>query len=230
MLVLLFGNATVSTTYLSGVSNAIQAVTDPSRFGENFLEQYATSIVPKIIGQTVAMADPHKREVEGITDAIQSQIPFLREKLMPKRDVWGEPSANSKWFAVMPVATSEASKDKVKTEAMRLELAIQDAPRFMMEKGPFNPKDKRLELSQEQRDVYRQVAGGRALEILTPIVNAPDWAQIPDFAKAAIYKGVLEATRREAAQKALPADSAAREALRQKIIDRIIREQQAVGQ
>jgi hypothetical protein len=63
MLVLMFGNATVSTTYLSGLSNAIQAVTDPTRFGENFLEQYATSVVPKIIGQTVGMADPYKREV-----------------------------------------------------------------------------------------------------------------------------------------------------------------------
>jgi hypothetical protein len=119
MLVLMFGNATVSTTYLSGLSNAIQAVTDPERFGENFLEQYATSVVPKIIGQTVA-ADPYKREVDGVLDAIQSQLPFLREKLLPKRDVWGEPVANDRWFAVMPIATSEASKDKVKTEAQRL--------------------------------------------------------------------------------------------------------------
>lgn len=230
MLVLLFGNATVSTTYLSGVSNTIQAVTDPNRYGENFLEQYATSLVPKIVGQTVTMADPYKREVDGVADAIQSQLPFLREKLMPKRDVWGEPVENNRWFAVMPVATSQISEDKVKTEAVRLELAIQDAPRFIMEKGPFNPKDKRLELTQEQRDIHREVAGKFAMEILKPIVNAPDWEQIPDFAKAAIYKGVLEAGRRQGAQAALPADSAAREALRQKIVDRIIKEtQQAQG-
>lgn len=228
MLVLLFGNATVSTTYLSGVSNSIQAVTDPNRFGENFLEQYATSLVPKIIGQTVTMADPHKREVDGVMDAIQSQLPFLREKLMPKRDVWGEPVENGRWFGVMPVATSQISEDKVKTEAVRLELAIQDAPKFIMEKGPFNPKDKRLELTQEQRDIHREVAGKFSMEILKPIVNAPDWERIPDFAKAAIYKGVLEAGRRQGAQAALPADSAAREALRQKIVDRIIRETQAV--
>lgn len=226
MIVLMFGNATVSTTYLSGVSNAIQAVTDPKRFGENFLEQYATSLVPKIIGQTTAMADPYKREVEGVMDAIQSQIPFLREKLMPKRDVWGEPVKNERWFGVMPVATSTASHDKVKTEAVRLELAIQDAPRFMMEKGPFNPKDKRLELTQEQRDIHREVSGKFAMEILTPIVNAPDWDRIPDFAKAAIYKGVLEAGRKQGAQAALPADDAARVQLRQKIVDRIIKETQ----
>lgn len=228
MLVLMFGNATVSTTYLSGVSNAIQAVTDPARFGENFLEQYATSVVPKIVGQTTMMADPHKREVTGMLDAIQSQLPYFREKLMPKRDVWGEPAKNERWFSVLPIATSEASKDKVRTEAMRLELAIQDVPKFMQERGPFNPKDKRVELTDEQRDVWRQVSGSRAMEILSPIVNAQDWERIPDFAKAAIFKGVIEATRREGAQAALPADSATREQLRQKIVDRIIREQQAV--
>ena len=226
MIVLMFGNATISTTYLSGVSNAMQAVTDPSRFGENFLEQYATSVVPKIIGQTTMMADPYKREVEGVLDAIQSQIPFLREKLMPKRDVWGEKAKNERWFGVMPIATTTASHDKVKTEAVRIELAIQDAPRFMMEKGPFNAKDKRVELTQEQRDIHREVAGKFSMEILAPIVNAPDWEQIPDFAKAAIYKGVLEAGRKQGMQAALPADSAAREALRQKIVDRIIKETQ----
>jgi hypothetical protein len=41
---------------------------------------------------------------------------------------------------------------------------------------------------------------------------------------------VIEATRRQGAQAALPADSAEREALRHKIVDRIIKEsQQAEG-
>jgi hypothetical protein len=109
---------------------------------------------------------------------------------------------------------------------MRLELAIQDAPRFMLESGPFNAKDKRIELTPEQRDIHRQVTGKFAMEILAPIVNAPDWNQIPDFAKAAVYKGVIEQARKVGAQAALPADAAERQALRQKIVDRIIRETQ----
>lgn len=228
MSVLMFGNATISTTYLSGLSQAMQSMIDPDRYGENFMEQYASSVVPKIVGQTAAAMDPHRREVEGTLDAIQSQLPYFREKLLPKRDVWGEPSANSKWFDVLPVATSQISKDKVRLEAERLQIAIADAPRYQQEKGPFNPRDKRTELTPEQRDIFRAVAGQNAMSILGPIVNAADWDRIPDFAKAQIYKTVIEGTRKQGAFAALPPEGEERVKLRQKIVDRIVKEQQAV--
>jgi hypothetical protein len=224
MLILMFGNATVSTTYLSGLAGVVNAMVDPVRYGDQFMEGYATSLVPKIIGQTTTLADPYKREVDGVMGAIQSQLPYFREKLMPKRDVWGQPSANNKWFAVMPVNTSEVSKDKVKTEAVRLEIAMSPAPKFLTEKGPFKPSDKRIDLTQEQRDVFAQVSGKNAMEILSPMVNAPDWDRIPDFAKAEIYKRVIEGTRKQGQYAALPADAAEREKVRRKIVDTIIKQ------
>ena len=227
MLVLMFGNATVSTTYLSGLSNALQSIADPARYGENFLESYASSLVPKAIGQTVTAADPYQREVNGVLEAVQSQLPFLREKLMPKRDIWGEPVKGDKLFGFMPVAVSQASADKVKTEAQRLQLAISDAPKFLLEKGPFSAKDKRLEYTEEQRDVFRQVMGHNAMEILKPIVNAPDWGQIPDFAKAAIFKDVFAGTRKQGAYAALPPDEAERVKLRERIVDKILQQIQS---
>jgi len=229
MLVLMFGNATISTTYLSGLAGAVNAMVDPVRYGDQFLEGYATSLIPKIVGQTTTLADPYKREVDGVMDAIQSQLPYFREKLMPKRDAWGQPSANDKWFAVMPVATSEVSKDKVKTEAVRLEIAMSPAPKFLIEKGPFKPKDKRIELTAEQRDVFAQVSGKNAMEILAPIVNATDWERIPDFAKAEVYKRVIEGTRRQGQYAALPPDAAERDKVRQKIVDTIVKQTEAVA-
>lgn len=222
MLVLMFGNATVSTTYLSGLSNAMQSVLDPERYGENFLEQYAKSVVPKIIGQTTEMADPYKREVNGVVDAIQSQLPFLREKLLPKRDVWGEPAKGQRLFEVMPIAVTQQSEDRVRTEAMRLSIGIADAPKFVMESGPFDAREKRVRLTDEQRDIFREVSGKSAMTILAPIVNSPDWDKIPDFAKAAIYKDVLKGARKEGEYAALPPDAEARARLREKIINKII--------
>lgn len=229
MLVLMFGNATISTTYLSGLAGAVNAMVDPVRYGDQFLEGYATSLIPKIVGQTTTLADPYKREVDGVMDAIQSQLPYFREKLMPKRDAWGQPSANDKWFAVMPVATSEVSKDKVKTEAVRLEIAMSPAPKFLVEKGPFKPSDKRIELTAEQRDVFAQVSGKNAMEILAPIVNASDWERIPDFAKAEVYKRVIEGTRRQGQYAALPPDAAERDKVRRKIVDTIVKQTEAVA-
>lgn len=228
LLVMMFGNMTISTTYLSGLASAFNALTDPTRYGERWYEQYASSIVPKIIGQTAAMIDPHHREVDGAIDAIQSQLPFLREKLLPQRDAWGEPRDNKKLFGIMPIQVTEAAKDKVRTEVMRLELSLADAPRFITERGPFKPSAKSVELTPEQRDVFRQVAGRSAMELLTPIVNAPDWDRIPDFAKAAVYKKVLEVTRKTAQYATLPADAAARAAIREKIVGEIIKQTKEV--
>lgn len=228
MLAFMFGNATVSTTYMSGLNNAMNAVTDPQRYGEQFLEQYASSAVPRIIGQTAAMVDPYKREVDGVLDSIIAQIPYMREKLLPQRDVWGEPVRNDKWFEVMPVQMTQASQDKVRTEAVRLQLAIQDAPRFITEKGPFKPGEQRIELTDEQRDIYKQVAGKNAMTILAPIVNAEDWERIPDFAKAAIYKKVIEGTRKQGQYAALPPDEEGRVKMREKIVNEIIKQQQEV--
>lgn len=226
MMVLMFGNATVSTTYLSGISNAMNAVTDPQRYGGNFVEQYASSLVPKIVGQSVTAADPYKREVDGALDAIKSQLPYFREKLLPKRDVWGEPIKNDKWFAIMPISVTQESKDKVRLEAERLQVAIADAPKFLVEQGPFKATDKRVEYTPEQRDIYKQVAGKNAMTILSPIVNADDWKGIPDFAKASIFKAVIEGTRKQGQYAALPPDEAGRVQLRQKIVDKIIKQTQ----
>lgn len=229
MLVMMFGNATISTTYMSGMANAMQSVLDPERYGENFMEQYASSLVPKIVGQTVALNDPYKREIDGVIDAIQSQLPYFREQLLPKRDAWGEPQKNERWFGVMPVARTTQSDDMVRTEAVRLQVAISNAPQYAMESGPFNAREKRIKLEPEQRDIIREVSGKVAMEILSPIVNAPDWGQIPDFAKAAIYKDVLKGAREQGVYTALPPDAAERQALREKIVRKIIQQTQEVS-
>ena len=220
----MFGNATISTTYLSGLAGTFNALTDPTRYGEQFFEQYASSLIPKIIGQTAGMADPHKREVEGVIDAIQAQIPFLREKLMPQRDVWGEKKGAERLFGVLPVATSQESHDKVRSEAMRLELAITPVPKFLTERGPLKPGERRVDLSPEQLDVARAVSGRQAMSILAPIVNDPDWKTIPDFAKALVFQRVIEGSRVLGREAAAPVAGEQREAMRKKIVDEINRQ------
>jgi hypothetical protein len=55
-------------------------------------------------------------------------------------------------------------------------------------------------------------------------VNSPDWNKIPDFAKAEVYKKVIEKTRQGAQYAALPPDDAARAAIREKIVGEVIRQ------
>jgi hypothetical protein len=208
----LFGNATISTTYLSGLATTFSALTDPTRYADRWMEGYATSLVPKIIGQTITLLDPHRREVDGVVEAIQSQVPFLREKLLPQRDVWGTPVKNERLFGVLPVTSTTESKDKVKTEAARLELAISDVPKFVTERGPLKPGE---------RNAIKDASGKFALDILGPIVNSPSWEQIPDFAKANIYRDIIKDSRQYGVNTVLPPNDPRREALREKIVNEI---------
>jgi len=220
----LFGNATISTTYMSGLSGLFNAVTDPERYAENWYEQYASSLVPKLIGQTAALIDPHKREVEGMVDSIQSQVPFLREKLMPKRDIWGDKMKADRLGWILPIAASEVTQDKVKAEAVRLELAIANVQKFITEPGIGGAKDRRIDLEPEQRDLLKAISGKKAMDLLVPMVNSPDWNTIPDFAKAEIIKKVVEETRKAGRYEALPPDSKERLELRTKMLDNIMRQ------
>lgn len=224
MAVLLFANTTISTSYMSGLANAMKASLEPNRHLEGFLEGYAMSLVPKIVGQTVAAFDPYKREVDGVVDAIQSQLPFFRQQLPPMRDVWGGEVPNEKLFGVLPVQTVKGETDKVKTEAVRLQIALADAPRWTEEKGPFKTNQKQTKMEPEQRDIWRQESGKFAMEFLSPLVNSQAWDSLPDAAQAKAYQWVFEKAHKFAEMKAAPPDSEARQKMQQQLADRLDRQ------
>ena len=82
-------NAFVSKTFLSGVSNAIKAMSDPEREFESWYKQFVGSVVPAAVGVTARAIDPTVRRTESVTDVLQARIPYASARLFPKRDVWG---------------------------------------------------------------------------------------------------------------------------------------------
>ena len=224
MSILAFSNATISTTYMSGMANTIRAVTEPARAADTFVENYASALVPKALGQLVETADPYKREVDGALEAIASQLPWMREKLLPQRDVWGDKLKNEKLFSVMPLSMTREHQDKVKSEAVRLHFAIVDAPKFMELRGPFNAKDKRVDFSAEQRDILREVRGAAAMRMLSPLVNSPDWKGLPDFVQAHIYKDALTRAGKEGQYEALSPEDAAVLRVQEQILNKVFKQ------
>lgn len=209
------GNATISQTYLSGLANAINAVTDPNRYAGRWLDQYAASLVPGLLGQTAAAIDPQAREVNSMMDAMQARIPILREQLLPKRNpLTGEPIAGTERVAPFaPVTVTEESKDKVLTEAARLGVRLPIAPREVTVAGKVGKLGK-VEISPEARNAFTEKQGTFAHEILSQIVNAPSWDGIPDMIKLDIYGKIMTAARTQAALAALPPEARGAEVMR----------------
>lgn len=204
MLATAFANAVTNQTFLQGITNFVNASSDPTRFGPRFLQQFSASMVPNIIGQPTAMADPVVREVNGMLDAVKARIPGFRQELLPKRDWLGEAvQTKERMGAVLPVREQKISDDKVRLEAARLDISMAATPK-KTHVGKGTGKIGDVEFTPEEQDTFAKVGGKMAHEILGNIVSSPGYDDIPDLVKRRIFSRVLSASHQVAAAAALP--------------------------
>lgn len=91
MMALHIGQNVTSATYMSGFSKILHAIDNPNIWGARALEGLARTMVPRIVGSVAAALDPMpvRRRVDGLIQAVQSQIPYWREGLRPEIDFLG---------------------------------------------------------------------------------------------------------------------------------------------
>lgn len=81
----------LSKTWMHGVSTMVEALNDPDRYGERYLQQtLGTFLVPTGVAQTARSLDPVWRDVQSITDAIKARTPGYSSDLPARRNIWGE--------------------------------------------------------------------------------------------------------------------------------------------
>jgi hypothetical protein len=200
------GNATISQTYLLGLSNAVNAITDPNRYADRWFDQYAGSLVPAggLLGQIAAGMDPHAREINSMLEAMQARIPIWREELLPVRNpLTGQPTLPEKAWPLAPIKATTPSEDKVLLWAAKLDIRIASAPKSI-HVGKGSGKLGKVDIDDEHRNEYVRVQGETAHEALKNIVERPGWEKIPDIKKRDIYARVLQKARQRAAMVALP--------------------------
>lgn len=97
LLVSLANNLT-NKTYLQGVSNLVQALSDPGARLERSAQAFVSSFMPNLlrdVGDTLNEAiegDTAVKEIRSVTDAVLNKIPYFSEtRLDPRRNALGEP-------------------------------------------------------------------------------------------------------------------------------------------
>lgn len=176
-------------TSLTGLTDLVQAVEDPDRYGKQYLSKLAASAVPNILAQTARMDDPYMREARTLVDQFKTRIPGLSETVAPRLDIWGQPIENQGSVGgISGIYQSRVENDPVNRELVALE--ISPAPPLRKIKG--------VGLNDEQYDMYRMVAGRSAKSQLDAMVNSDGWSSMPEFAR----KEVIENTVRDSRQKA----------------------------
>lgn len=219
MLATAFANAMTNQVFLMGVTNFSRALSDPDQFMARFIQGQVAGVVPGVVAQVAQMNDPYVREIYSVVDAIKNRVPGLRESLMIRRDTFGEPTKQpDRPGLVSPITSIPVEKDPVRTEFSRLQLDLNKAPMSItLPSGP-DKKLGKVALTPQQRDIFGDVAGHMAYDILAPLVNAPDWKSKPDLVKTRTFEKAFERARKLGKDKALTQEQ------RQAESDRIIME------
>lgn len=173
---------------LRGVSDFINAATNPVQYGGSYIENFTNSFVPGIVAQAERLVDPTLREAHTLTDALKSRIPVLSETLMPRRDVWGEPIVNQGSLGPdigNPIFESRDTKDPVNRELM--------ADGFSPSR--LDRKIRGVDLTDKQYDDYSRVAGRTAKMLLNQVVQTQGFASMPLSIRHDIVKKTVEAAR-----------------------------------
>lgn len=83
-------NNLLSQTYFSGVSDFIEAMSDPQRYGPSFMSRFAGSFVPQGLGAIEKAASPDIEYARSAFDGIRAKLPYFSEGMTKQVDVWGE--------------------------------------------------------------------------------------------------------------------------------------------
>jgi len=184
-IVLSFTKNITSKTFMSGFVNAMDAISDPQRYGEKWVNQLTGSVIPSGVGGVAREIDPTLRRTETPLGVIKSKIPLVSESLLPKRDLWGRPIKRESSGFISPIGISTDKMSKVDNEIVRLKLNI----------GMPAKTIRGIELTPEEHDKYAELSGKPAKQQLDKIVNSASWKNRNDEAKARIIEKVVNTFR-----------------------------------
>lgn len=181
-----------SRTWLSGVTDALEALQDPERYSGNFIKRLiGSATVPTGVAQLARTIDPTMRETPDIASYMSSRLPGESDNLLPKRDVWGQPIVSQGGIGpdiLSPIWTSTDRNDAITDEALRVGATVSKP-----QKGDMTP---------EEYDRLQEVAGATARGWIGKLIASPEYQALGTEAQADEI-GDLMAKARKAAKASL---------------------------
>lgn len=125
-------NNLMNKTYMSGVSDLITAMSDPERYGRNYFQRFAGSVVPTGVANVARAMDPYSLEANTMLERIRSRVPGLSQDLPLRRDLWGRPISYRSGLGAIydtfsPIYSRRENPEPIDTEMLRLGETIEGA-------------------------------------------------------------------------------------------------------
>lgn len=176
-------------TWLSGVSDLMEALSDPERNGATFVKRLAGSLtVPTGVSQLARWLDPTMREAPDTQSYIQSRIPGLSDGLLPKRDIWGAEIVSQGGVGpdlISPIWKSKETNDPV------LDALLADNLKL----GKLSRKVGGRKLSDAEYDQYQSVAGPLMHGQIAELLTSPEWGSLDQEGRQDELDKTAKATR-----------------------------------
>ncbi len=197
---LTIGKDFFNQTVLGGVQRPMQALVDPSRYGESYVQGLVGSTVPNIVKDSSSSADLYKREINSVGEAFQSGIPFARNQLLPKRGVLGEPVKNE-GYGIGAFVDIFNSRTPIHTPAID-ELSRLNIVDMGATPGKIRETEtifgKKVTFTPEELDKLEEASGNALRPALENLVTSPGYAQMSDENKQEMIGNLVKDIRSRA--------------------------------
>lgn len=185
----IIGQNITNKTWLQGLNNVIEGISDPKGKGARSFNQIIAGGVPfsglqRFVAQGV---DPTIRRPEGLLQTIQAQTPFASKGVTPLRDVFGEEIRRTPSQALTPFGVTSAQQNELQKQLEESDISLGKPGRTIQ----------KIKLTQEEYDNYSAISGQVQTEVLAEIVQTDDWAK----ANAQERKNIVESITRKTREK-----------------------------
>ena len=182
-------------TYMEGLSNFIELLSDPTRHDEATINKFIKSFVPRIAAQInrggipfLYEGDPTKRNTDmgGAGDvlgylqnkiaSIKSQVPLMSETLEPSISFWGEEIVYDDALGpniVSPIMRTKVKDNPVAEEMVKLKMNMGDHSDNFAGGIPFSKKPKVIngEKIDSEYTMYRKYVGKLAYQNVLNLIQ-----------------------------------------------------------
>lgn len=180
-------------TFLTGVSNFIDAISDPARSAENVAGSTLASTIPTIVADVSRAIDDKERRATSIFDRFQARIPGVRETLEPQVNILGEERESvGNFLEIMadPTRPSPIQNTPVIGELRRLtDEGFSPSPTLLGDKKGYNS------LTKEENTSLWKRAGRISNDKLTSLVNNVEYKKLTDEEKSNYITRVVDMSK-----------------------------------
>ncbi len=188
------GNSFKDQTFLKGMSSALDAIDDPSRYMESYVEGQAASVIPNLVKDLAKAFDPESRQANGWKDRFKSSIPGLSNTLPQRYDAYGQPIHSNGALALVDMfnSTQEKKVPEVRyAEWLRNNTGLKEHIPTKVDRS-IKINGETMRLNAQQQSDYQKYIGERSKSVIANFSRDPSFVNLSDEEKVKKIDNSLE--------------------------------------